>query len=131
MSVSSGEIFYGAFWRIEEDGREAAEGVIRDTLEADDDTDLYDMLDDLASKHNAHVSFCKGTVTVYFGVPIATVTEAENKFDEMSLLRVMDLKNGSLRKDIKDQMTKVLDSIPYKLRDSLTPPVFGIAWSAS
>jgi hypothetical protein len=131
MSVSSGEIFYGAFWRIEKDGREEATATIRDAIEANDGTDLYDMLDDLASKHNAHVSFSKDTITVYFGVPISTVTEAENKFDEMGILRVMDLQNGSLRKDVREEMTKVLDAIPYKLRDALTPPVFGIAWSAS
>jgi hypothetical protein len=129
--VSSGEIFYGCFWRIENAAQdEQAIAALRNALEADDDTDLYDMLDDLSSKHNAHVLFNGDTVTIYFGVPLTSVTEADNDFDEMALLRVMDLDNGSLKKNVREKMTKVMDAIPYSLRDRLTPPKFSIGWSS-
>lgn len=128
--VTSAEVFYGCFWRIEPDKQEDAVNVLRNALEADDDADFYDMLDDLSSKHNAHVSFAQGVATVYFGVPIASLTEAENEFDEMALLRVMDLKNGSLQKSVREHMTKVMDSVPFTLRDHLSAPKFGVAWAA-
>lgn len=128
--ASSGEIFYGCFWRIENaDQDEDAITAIRNTLEADDGAELYDMLDELESKHKAHVSFNGSTVTIYFGVPLTSVSESGNDFDEMAILRVMDLEHGSLRKDVRQRMTKVMDDIPYTLRTHLSPPKFGIAWS--
>lgn len=130
--VTSAEIFYGCVWRIEKDdeSQEQATSLLRSTLEADDNVELYDMLDDLESKHGAHVSFAQGVVTVYFGVPLSSISEAENEFDEMALLRVMDLDNGSLKKEVREHMTKVMDSIPFALRDSLSAPRFGVAWAA-
>lgn len=128
----TGEIFYGCYWRIEPDDKDQAAGTIRNAIKADDDTDLYDMLDDLTATTGAHVAFGNDDViSVYYGVDISYVNESENKFDEMGLLRVMDLKNGSLRKDVRESMTQIMDKIPVELRDVLTPPVFGIVWSTS
>lgn len=129
--MASGEIFYGCYWRIKPDAHEQAATIFREALEASDDAELYDMLDDLESKHKAHVHFDGDTITVYFGVPITPVNQTDNEFDEMAILRVMDLEHGSLRKDVRDKMTKVMDDIPYQLRGSLTRPKFGVAWSSA
>lgn len=132
MSVSYGDIFYGVFWRIESNAVEEAEKILRDALQADDDKDLNDMLDDLSETHGAHVVIhTDGDVkvrTVYFGHTISSVSESENKFDEMALLRSLDLEKGVLREDIKDSVKKKLEEIPYNLREHLTGPGFNMAW---
>lgn len=128
--LKSGEIFYGCHWTIASDeARDAAVPVLREAV-GDDNADLYDALDALESKHDAHISFNGEDVTLYFGVPVTNVTEGDNEFDEMSILRVMDLEHGSLRKDVREKMTKIMDSVPFVLRDHVSAPKFRIAWSA-
>ena len=127
-----GNLFYGSYWRIEADAREAAKATLSTALEADDGADFHDMLDDLCEKHDAHLAMHdEGTVTVYFGQPLTSVSEADNDFDEMALLRVMDLDKGVLRDDVKEKIKHVLEDVPYALRESLSSPGFYMAWETS
>lgn len=130
--TSIGEIFFGCYWRIEKDQREEAEAVLKNALEADDEADFNDMVDVLSEKYKAHVSFHDdGARTIVFGRQLTTVTEAENKFDEMALLRVMDLGKGVLQENVRNEVRTQLDEVPYSLREHLSSPGFCVAWSTS
>lgn len=124
----SGTIYYGCFWRFDAKDPEAV-AVLRDALEATDDTDLDDMLDDLCEKFDAHLNYDGKDRTIVFGHPITSVNESDNSFREMDLLSVMDLQKGSLQKGIRESMTNVIAGVPYGLRDNLSSPKFCIAWS--
>lgn len=126
-------LFYGSYWRIgdTQDAREAATATLSTALEADDGAEFYDMLDDMAEKFNAHIAFQGETVTVYFGHRLFHMSSDENDFDEMSLLRVMDLKTGVLEQSVKDSVKKTLEEVPYSLRGNLSSPGFYTAWEGS
>lgn len=129
---SIADIYFGSYWRIEPDKADEAATLLRNALEAEDDLDLSDLLDDLEEKYNAHVSsHDEGTRTVIFGRQLTTITEADNNFSEMALLRVMDLEKGVLNEDVRAEVTKTLEEVPYDLRTHLSSPGFCVAWSTS
>lgn len=128
---SIANLFYGSYWRIEKDARDEATTLLSDALEADDGAEFHDLLDDLSEKHEAHLAMHQdGTVTVYFGHRLTTVMESSNDFEEMALLRVMDLDKGVLQDDVKEKVKGVLQGIPYAMRDKLSSPSFYVAWES-
>lgn len=125
-------LFYGSYWRIEDDAKEAATSTLSNALEADDGMEFNDLLDDLCEKHDARLAMHDdGTVTVYFGQPVTTISEADNDFDEMALLRVMDLDKGVLEEGVKTSVKATLEDVPYYLREKLSSPGFYVAWEKS
>lgn len=129
--MNNADLFYGTFWRIDKDDYDDAESFLRDALEGDDEADFHDLADTLTEKYSGKVTYHDDHRTIWFGITITSLNESENKFDEMALLRVMDLDKGVLRQDEKDRMRKIMDEIPYKLREKLSNPKFGVAWSTA
>lgn len=125
-----GEVFFGCHWRIEPDKEDEATEALREALNDDTGMELDDLLDSLVTHYKAQLHYKDGTRTVYFGVPITTLNESDNEFDERSIVRVMDLNRGTLRKDVKDEMTKIMEGTPYSLRDRFTHPRFAVAWGS-
>src|SRR4051812_19065112 len=115
---SYGKIFYGSYWRIPDDESEGAEEVLRKAVETEDqETELEDLIDTLCEGFsNAHaVHHDNGDWTIVFGRQITTVSEADNDFDEMALLRVMDLQRGVLSDDVRKAMHRTIEEVPYNL----------------
>jgi hypothetical protein len=122
------EIFFGSLWRIDEDHRAEAEQILRDALTTDEDFD--DMLDTLAEKYNAKVSYDGEERTIVFGRQITTISHSDNSFDEMSLLRVMDLDKGVLLEEVRNEVKQQLEEVPYNLREHLSSPGFCTVWAS-
>lgn len=126
-----GNLFYGSYWRIEADKQAEATAVLSDILDADG-TDFSDLVDDLSETHDAMVAYHDdGTRTIYWGWPVGNVNEGDNDFDEMALMRVMDLSKGVLRPNVKESVRNTLEQVPYKLREYLSSPGFYVAWESS
>lgn len=129
---SIGNLFYGSFWRIENDDRDEATLVLTNALEADDGADFEDLLDDLCEEHDAHLALrADGATTIYFGQSVSNFSEADNDFDEMAFLRVIDLDRGVLQSDVKEKVKGQLQEVPYALREHLSSPGFYIAWETN
>lgn len=127
--MKTGELFYGSVWRVGPDELEDAENELRNALEADDGTDINDLADILSEKHDAHVEIqADGTRTFWFGHPIEVMNDGDTDFNEMALLRVMDLKQGTLREDIKKDVKAAIENVPYALREKFSSPGFKVAW---
>jgi len=124
------QVFYGVYWRIEKDAEEDAAKALIDALQADDDTDLYDLCDKFESKfRDSHVVFSNDHKTLYLGLNISATNEGENDFDEMALLRIMDLDRAVLRDSVRQQMRQLIETVPVDLRSKFTAPGFYVAWS--
>lgn len=126
-----GEIYYGSYWRIAKDEREKAVEVIRGAINGGADLDMFDLLDELDRQYKgAHVALHgNGELTLIFGRRITTVTEADNDFHEMDLIRIMNLQQGNLRDDIRKDVREIIENVPVGLREELSSPKFCIAWS--
>jgi hypothetical protein len=126
------EVFYGVLWRIEKDDEEAATQALSDALQADDDTDLNDLMDMFESKFDdTHVVYHDSHKTIYIGLPLSSTNETENEFNEMALIRIMDLDKGVLKDGIRKQVRDLLENVPVDLRDKFTAPGFYTVWQSA
>ena len=124
------EVFYGVFWRIEKDDEEAATAALTDALQADDGTDLYDLLDMFVTKFSdTHLAFHPTHKTVYMGLPLSSTNDGENEFNEMALVRLMDFDRGVLKDGVRKQMRELIEEVPVDLRDKFSAPGFHTVWS--
>jgi len=124
------EVFYGVYWRIEQDKEEDAEQALTDALQADDGTDLNDLMDQFVSKFkDTHLAFSEDHKTIYMGLPLTATNSGENEFDEMSILKVMDLDRGVLKDDVRKQMRDLIETVPVDLRGKFSAPGFYTVWS--
>lgn len=132
--LAVGRLAYGTFWRIEPGGVSEYDAsqvlwkALQDTGKVKEDDDLSDHIDVLVEDYGAHVTYVDKTYTIFFGHIIDDISTSENKFDEMALLRIMDLKTGNLRDDVKKSVKELIEKIPYSLRESFSSPQFFIAW---
>jgi hypothetical protein len=138
MEPAVGRLFYGSYWRIPLTGPENWDATVllynalaKETdEELDADSSLADLVDQFTNL-GAQVSLCDNIFTVYFGVVVTDLSTEENTFDEMALLRLMDLDKGTLEEDVKEHVKNLLQAIPYDLREKFSRPGFHIAWGTT
>lgn len=124
------QTFYGVYWRIEKDDEESATAALTDALQADDGTDLYDLMDKFCESYSdTHVMFSDDHKTVVMGLLLTATNEGDNEFDEMSLLRIIDTDKGVLRDSVRQQMRKLIEAVPVDLREKFSAPGFYVVWS--
>lgn len=124
------QTFYGVYWRIEKDDEEDAAAALTDALQADDNTDLYDLMDKFVTDFSdAHVMFSDDHKTVVMGLLLTATNEGDNDFDEMSILGIIDKDKGVLRDSVRQQMRNLIETVPVDLRTKFTAPGFYVVWS--
>lgn len=129
-----GRLCYGTYWKIDPagikqwDATQLLYSALKGTGKVQEDDELADHIDVLCEDYNADVTIMDNVFTVFFGAVICDISTAENKFNEMALLSVMDLKQGVLRDDIKKNVKDMIEKIPYGLREQFSRPSFFIAW---
>lgn len=132
-----GRLCYGTYWKIDPSGITQWDAsqllwkALQDTGKVQEDDELGDHIDVLCEVYNAEVVYMDNTYTIFFGHIIEDVSTGENKFNEMALLSIMDLKQGTLREDVKKNVKNLIETIPYNLRDQFSRPGFFIAWGTS
>ncbi len=132
-----GRVFYGSYWRIASGGVaqwDAAQllyKALQDTGKVQEDDELADHIDVLVTEYNAQVTYVNKEYTVYFGHNVLDLSSATNDFSEMALLSVMDLSNGVLREDVKEDVKRIIEQIPMGLREKLSRPGFHVAWGTT
>jgi hypothetical protein len=110
-----GRLVYGTYWRVT-DPDEGAKALLMALEREDEGAELDDLVDVLCEEHNASVAYLDGTYTIYYGHIVTDLSTAENKFDEMALLRCMDLKRGVLEDSLRDDVKRLIETVPYSLR---------------
>lgn len=131
-----GRLAYGTYWRIPNTGVDQYDAAqllwkaLQDTGKVQEDDELADHIGVLCEQHGAQVVFMDGEYTVFWGTVVDDISTAENKFNEMALLSVMDLKQGVLRDDVKKSVKSQIEDIPYNLREKFSRPSFFIAWGS-
>lgn len=124
------QTFYGVYWRIEKDQEDDAAAALTDALEADDGTDLYDLMDKFVSTfRDSHVMFSDDHKTIVMGLLLTATNEGDNDFDEMSILRIIDNDKGVLRDSVRQQMRQLIETVPVDLRAKFSAPGFHVVWS--
>lgn len=130
VGMKIAQVIYGVYWRIEKDDEDSAAQALTDALQADDDTDLYDLTDIFVTKYrDSHAVFSDDHKTLYLGLNISATNEGDNDFDEMALLRIMDLDKAVLRDSVRQSMRSLIETVPVDLRDKFSAPGFYVVWS--
>lgn len=129
-----GRLCYGTYWKIDPagikqwDAEQLLYQALQSTGKVQEDDDLSDYIDVLCEDYKAMVMIDGKSYTIFFAHVITDISTAENKFNEMSILHVMDLDKGTLRNDVKESVKGIIDTIPYKLREHFSRPQFFVAW---
>lgn len=124
------QTFYGVYWRIEKDAEEDAAVALTNALQADDGTDLYDLVDKFCESYSdSHVMFSDDHKTLVMGLLLTATNEGDNEFDEMAILRIIDPDKAVLRDSVRQQMRNLIETVPVDLRAKFSAPGFYVVWS--